>query len=643
MAIVLTDNRIIVSESDNTTGWTGSTGIGANTSSPTPVESTARLEMGVSNAIQNAYFTVSAVNMSAGHLIYIWVSHRAEFDTTANVGVGIQVGDGTNRVAYGIMGSDAVAFSHQEGPVVWQCLIFDINNRANYPSVTINGVAANLNVSAITQIGLYFKTIVKAVGGAVNCFWDIVRYLDVNTNDGCAITITGGTSGDPGTFEEISIEDREIGNQRAHGVLRKLGEGLYGVQGPLRFGNPTGTASSWFEDKNVSVSFESRNLENTKYKIVITGNGVGNTTFKLGTKIGTGVDATGSEGCNITVPNNVGGLFDASNVNANDVLIYGSTFSGFTQGIKFRSGHEFIGGIIQNSGLIEIGEGATLVNSTISNSTNSTSLLWNTNNDTSSKLDGCSFSQGITGHAIELGPNCPININFNDINFIGYTGTTGSNLVSNSGSIDAAIYNNSGKEITITISGGNIPSVRNGASASTIIPLGSPVNVEIQVNDAINNSNIQNARVLVETSSGVGDLPYNDTVTITRSGTIATVTHTAHGLNTGNKIVVRGANEPPYNGVKTITVIDTNSYTYTVNDSPATPATGTILVNAVIIEGLTDINGNISVSRIFSNNQSIRGRVRRSTTSPLYKPTNFVGIINNITGYIQNVQLIPDE
>lgn len=75
---------------------------------------------------------------------------------------------------------------------------------------------------------------------------------------------------------------------------------------------------------------------------------------------------------------------------------------------------------------------------------------------------------------------------------------------------------------------------------------------------------------------------YNSaTVTITRSGTTATVTHTAHGYGVSDpaqarRVVFSGAGQSEYNIEATITVVDANTYTYQVSGSPATPATGTI-------------------------------------------------------------------
>jgi len=70
--------------------------------------------------------------------------------------------------------------------------------------------------------------------------------------------------------------------------------------------------------------------------------------------------------------------------------------------------------------------------------------------------------------------------------------------------------------------------------------------------------------------------PTGTTVTITRSGSVATVAHTAHGFEVGERVKISGASETEYNGVFVIATAATNSYTYAVSGSPATPATGTI-------------------------------------------------------------------
>jgi hypothetical protein len=101
-------------------------------------------------------------------------------------------------------------------------------------------------------------------------------------------------------------------------------------------------------------------------------------------------------------------------------------------------------------------------------------LLWDIATDTSGKLNGTEFTSAGTGHAIELGPNTPDEITLAGVLFTGYGGTPGSNPTENSGSTDAAILNNSGKEITINITNaGTTPAVRNlGTGSTTVIVAG---------------------------------------------------------------------------------------------------------------------------------------------------------------------------
>ena len=70
---------------------------------------------------------------------------------------------------------------------------------------------------------------------------------------------------------------------------------------------------------------------------------------------------------------------------------------------------------------------------------------------------------------------------------------------------------------------------------------------------------------------------------ITRSTTTATVTTTAaHGYTTGDFVNIRGATGADaalYNGDFTITVTDTDEFTYTMTGTPANNATGTLMAN----------------------------------------------------------------
>ncbi|MGH8832443.1 MAG: PilC/PilY family type IV pilus protein [Polaromonas sp.] len=93
--------------------------------------------------------------------------------------------------------------------------------------------------------------------------------------------------------------------------------------------------------------------------------------------------------------------------------------------------------------------------------------------------------------------------------------------------------------------------------------------------------------------------------TITRSGSTATVTLAGHGYVTGQTVTIAGADQPEYNGAKVITVVDANTFTYTVttSESPPTAAgSGTAKVGAstktietVANSGVTRTSGSTTV------------------------------------------------
>ena len=96
----------------------------------------------------------------------------------------------------------------------------------------------------------------------------------------------------------------------------------------------------------------------------------------------------------------------------------------------------------------------------------------------------------------------------------------------------------------------------------------------------------------------LGQLRGASVASITRSSTTATVTtSTAHGYVTGQKVVISGATQTDYNGAFTITVTNATVFTYTVAGSPATPATGTILVAS---GDITDLIALAGVERVSS-------------------------------------------
>ena len=618
MAISITDNRIVLTESDATTGWTSTDGPTVFTTGPTPIEASGCLGLQASADIQNAYIAITSDDYSAGGSLFVWMTNRAAFDTTVNGGFGVQVGDGTNRIAYHVGGSDGTGFRHEVGPVNWANFQIDLANKpANFTAIA--GAEANLNEAAITQVGVYFETIAKSVGGADNCFWDIIRFAD----NGVGIEVSGGTSGTPETWEQVTIEDRNESTLRAHGIIRKVGAGAYSIQGNISVGDATGTAATYINSVGETFLWEDRGQSaNNYYRFNAAGNG-------------TGVTDINYDGSVWTCPTS--GSIDVSDVNVDAFDVRTSVITGFDQGINTGgvsnvwTGNTYIG-----CGTL-ITTGTDLTGSSFSGFpgvADDSQVFWNSTADPDGELDGCAFTMGANDtHAIEFptGMNSG-SITIRDCVFTGYSATA---------DVNASTFNVLATTGTLTINiiggSGNV-GVKSAGCVVTVVQ--NPVSLAMTVQDTAG-VKIQNARVFVEVANG-NNFPYLASVTITRVSGTATVTHTTHGLKNGDKVVIRGVEQSEYYGVQTISNVTTNTYDYTITGLPAA-ATGSITSTFVLISGLTDVNGLISDSRTYSVDQLIQGNVRKSSSSPYYKSGAVVGTISSTNGLPLTVILLSDE
>lgn len=477
MALTITDDRTILSETDATTGWSAGA---INTADPDPVELTGCLALGVSTTTSRAYYTVSATNFTAGNspgpsLIYLWYTHRAALDSVALGGIGMYIGDGTNDIVFHLAGKDKAVFRHDDGPSLWQCLLLDT---ASLPTTytVVSGSYASLNWAAITRIGIQFKTLAKAIGGATNCFWDILRQGAI----GQGLTMTGAASGAEGTFQEIATADLDTTNQKAFGIIRKLSTGVFGVQGALTFGSTTAGVNTYFKDADATVVFEARGIGNDKYRITVLGNASsGVTDFRLTDCVIK--SATPYVTCSFSSTG-----IDVLTLTRCSFLSLGNAIT-FSTASADTANHNITGCKFDVCGQIDPGL-VTFTGNTISRTTNANGGLL-IDADGTANMSSLSFTSAGTGHAIYI--TAAGTYTLTNFTYSGYASTNGSTG-------NEVVYNNSGGAVTLNISGGNTPTVRNGTSASTTVV--SSVNVTIHVQDAAQTA-IQNARVYVTRNS----------------------------------------------------------------------------------------------------------------------------------------------
>lgn len=446
MVVTVASQGNIIHECD-TNNWTN---IGTvTTSDPDPIEFSGCLAVQVSLATELSYY-VGTFNFSS-KILYHWYTHRAALDSLANGGVCLYAYDGVNGIAYHVGGKDKAVFRHDDGPSLWQCVAIDTDNPPSTYTV-LSGSEASLNWGALTRIGWRVKTLAKSIGGAVNVFYDIMRYRAA----GQGLLITGGTSGAPGSFAEVAVTDRATGDQKAFGVLRELGLGLYGVQGSLNFG--TASADSWFEDDGFALVFEARGFLDDKLFITMTG---GEVTYENHFVLANGTIKSAESAVTI----------DFSNSNVTEIDISGCTIE--TKGGTIScandsyatAGHIFTGCKFYACGQIDPGT-ATFTDCSISNSTDSATGALLLDSDGSDNLSYLNFISGGSGHAIYI--TSAGEYDLSDFTYSGY-GATGTG--------DAVIYNNSGGHVIINVNGGDTPTYLNGVDATTEV--NSSVDLEI--------------------------------------------------------------------------------------------------------------------------------------------------------------------
>jgi hypothetical protein len=198
--------------------------------------------------------------------------------------------------------------------------------------------------------------------------------------------------------------------------------------------------------------------------------------------------------------------------------------------------------------------------------------------------------------------------------------------------------------VTLNISCGSTPSVH--SEGATINKVVNPVSVTVTCKTSAG-AVIEGARVLVEASDGAGPFPFEDSVTISNAdetaGPIAYVTHSSHGLASNDYVVIKGASYKENNGVHQITVINVNSYSYTLSSYPGSTPTGTIECTFAALYGTSNASGVVTTSRVYSSNQNVIGWARKSTSSPLYKTSAIVGEVDSSDGFTATAVMIADE
>lgn len=423
--------------------WEGSGAVGIKASATT-VEfyTNTSTELGPS-----APYDFSVGGTEEGWHIILWSNTKTPVNITT--GLTIIVGNGTDRGEWNVIGSGIYSGG-------WQSRV--INTAADFNNIsagtwTLAGNPAQL--TAVSQMGGGFTTITSIMGSFNNVQIDQFTV-------GLGLRVDAGTVGTPNAFNTVKVADED-------GTLWgwwSLSNGAFLGKGKIYIGPTTGSATSVFTDSAFTVVFADELVAADFYEINTRGAGT-DVTWNLASI--SAANAINSR-WGLTVDSTTLTFVDTNGIwTGGSALILNSTST--------LTGTTFIDctSLTQNSGNLD---GCTILDA---NTATANAFVIA---DDITTIDNCSFEFS-AGHALELTSAHaadPSTHAFDSNLFSGYAGTPGSNLVAETGSNDAAIFNDSGKDLIINIIGtGDTPSVRNGVGATTVI--NNTVTLTIQVDD----------------------------------------------------------------------------------------------------------------------------------------------------------------
>jgi hypothetical protein len=627
VANTITDTRTLLDNANAVTNWVDLAGTAAGTlDTEIKVEGIGSIGEYLSSSLGGILYDAGTAQNWANSVFYIRVNCGIVglLDTKANGGFRIRFTGATASDWFEVYvgGLDSWPTTIAGG---WATFVVDIED-ARTAAVTNSDPGTGQNgtppaTSAIRRVGWAGVTGGTMPRMADNTWMDAMYRLPDGT---AGILIQGKNGGTTDwTFEDIYTQ---LGD--AAGVFYPAGAGAAWVAlTPIEIGAFDAVAHS-FKDTGTDVLWADQEwAPEDLYGITVLSANTGTTDFQLGVKTGTGDTATGVQGCSIKSGTKKWFL-DIGDAGIDSAHLYGCSLTLAGALTMDKAFSEIISCTLVGCESAALGLSLFQRNQVIG-STTADGVAFITTSDplVNLRYNVFAFSDG---HAIELTATGAQESRGNIFNGFGAIGTN-----------DAAIYNNSAALVTISVTNlGGTPTYRNGTSASTVVQ--NTVTLTVKVVDK-NADPIVGAQVLVEAADPLDDLPDGDIVTITRSGTVATVSHTAHNMPDGSLVIIRNANQNEYNKIRAITVINANSYSYEVLGSPTTPATGTINATAAMISGVTDVNGEISSATFpFTNSQKVKGFTRKGTTSPRYVTGTISGTIE-ASGFSTTVFMADDE
>lgn len=608
MAITVTSDLAVISNCDTLTSLGQFYRLnGTNTGNPAAdadsfVEGVACIANKCGTAVtptqSGGHFNSTATfDITSKHL-FVWRLVITAANMLAKASAGVSIGltntsttgtaawSTTNYKMWYVDGSDSMPISQG-----WKCYVID-------PASAGDISAGTLTLTAVKNVGVPVLQTSGVTTTLSNVFVDVIRM-------GTGLTATASSGADVITVATLYNNDKTTAN--AWGIITQIA-GIYYGAAKMTIGSATQANTCAFTDSSQVIVWRDYPVANTLYELLLKGASGFKTTVTLTSFVIRGQSATAvwTITCN-----------DAFS----DFKAYSSAFANIKQA-TLSAGSVLSGCTLSASGTITT-NGASVTNCTFTPSTATTQVSAVAGATGAALVTGCTFTSFGTGHGMEI---------TGTITDMTLTNNTWTNYTAASGGNEAVYVNTTTGTMNLTISGGTTPSVRAAAGVTVNIISGART-VKVTTQD-INGTAVGSASVFLKASTGTGTfLPVASAITLASATNVATATHSAaHNLLTNDKVYITGASNAVYNGVFTITLDVTTpatKYTYTIVGNPGNDS-GT--ATFVFLKGTTHATtGILSMSRVFSESQSVTGWGRRADSGnlPFYKTGPISGTVSS--------------
>jgi hypothetical protein len=488
---VSTDNRTVINDCEQTTGWTGDDTVSLVNDVGAFYEGSNSLSWQASDASEQMSTTDNSVSTPAtfsldwsDSTLYMLAKDNLG-DNFAGSGVQFVIGDATpDLIGYDVGGNDAGGLLL---PTYFQCYKLDVSQAIVSPGSFTNhaGLEANLDHTAITAIGYGSVHLDKANGPSDNVFMDVFSFI---ANGSFALTIDGGTSGTPETMTDVVADD--VTNGRGMNS-NPLGDQFW-FFAPTEWGESGATADHFFEASNEQWYWLGDNGGGRPI-------GAGNFPFRL---VSNATDTGSWVVTNVVIVNTgTGADFDMSDTDFETIEMDGCTVIGLATLSAPSAGGT--SRFITDTIFLQCGQithnGASMNGCSIEESTVAAdvgALFYNETADPDGETDNMTFVKGANAHhAIEFGTSAPQTMTLRGQTLEGFNASDAQND-------SALLFPDTGSDVTWTISiiGGtgtfSFKKVRAGDTVNITASVGLTVTAKVGA------VAVEGARVRIEETDG---------------------------------------------------------------------------------------------------------------------------------------------